>query len=152
MKVTIKSGDETQEIIAQHVIVARGPTWRRQWPEFYHSLEAAAMAEIRHAWDLFDNPDQMQGLKGKGVIVGGGLSAAHLCAQLAPRGQIDLLIRRDLRIKQYDLDLFWMGSGRRDTRREYEKAPVEQRAAMNKAVRDGGSITPELHSVMSKLE
>merc|ERR1719171_807742 len=110
------------------------------------------MAEIRHAWDLFDDPDQIQGLRGKGVIIGGGLTSAHLCAQLAPRGQIDLLIRRDLRIKQYDLELSWMGTGRRQNRREYERAPLEQRAGINKAARDGGSITPELHSVMSKLE
>jgi len=152
MKVTIATTCETREVIAKHVIIARGPTWRRQWPAFYHNLETAALAKVRHAWDLFDNPDQIQGLRGKGVIIGGGLTSAHLCAQLAPRGRIDLLIRRDLRIKQYDLELSWMGTGRRTHRREYERTPLEQRAAINKGVRDGGSITPELYSKMSKLE
>merc|ERR1711920_955805 len=44
-----------------------------------------------------------------------------------------------------------MGWKRRDNRKEYERTPLEQRAAINKAVRDGGSITPELYSKMSKL-
>ena len=44
-----------------------------------------------------------------------------------------------------------MGTGRRQNRKEYEATPLEERAAINKKVRDGGSITPELHSVMSKL-
>lgn len=86
------------------------------------------------------------------MIIGGGLTSAHLCVQLARRGRIHLLIRRDLRIKQYDLELSWMGTGRRDRRRKYERTPLDQRAAMNKEVRDGGSITPELHSQMSKLQ
>lgn len=153
MKVAIKKTDGSiHEVSAKHVVVARGPTWRRQWPEFYHGLETAAMKEIRHAWDLFDNPDQISGLRGTGVIVGGGLTSAHLCAQLAPRGHIHLLIRRDLRIKQYDLELKWMGTGRRQNRREYEGTPLEQRATINKAVRDGGSITPELFSTMARLQ
>ena len=45
----------------------------------------------------------------------------------------------------------WLGTGRRQNRKEYEATPLEERAAINKKVRDGGSITPELHSVMSKL-
>merc|ERR1719247_2239361 len=93
-------------------------------------------------------------MKGHGVIVGGGLTSAHLCAQLARNGKIDLLIRRDRRVKQYDLDLSWMAStkDRRQLREKFELASVEERAATNKAVRDGGSITPELNAVLRKLE
>lgn len=152
MTVTVATAGEIHQVVARHVIVARGPTWRRQWPAFYQSLEAAALAEIRHAWDLFDDPDRLRALKGTGVIVGGGLTSAHLCAQLAPRGHVHLLIRRELRLKQYDLELSWMGTGRRKNRREFEQAELEQRLAMNREVRDGGSITPELHSTMSKLQ
>mmetsp|Transcript_68500 Transcript_68500/g.164508 ORF Transcript_68500/g.164508 Transcript_68500/m.164508 type:complete len:470 (+) Transcript_68500:59-1468(+) len=155
MSVTIRSlaqNEEIRHVTAKRVVLARGPTWRRQWPEWYHNLEAAAMAEVRHAWDLFDSPEQVLALRGRGVIVGGGLTSAHLCSQLAPRGHVDLLVRRDLRIKQYDLELSWMGTGRWDHRREYEATPVEQRPAINKAVRDGGSITPELHKKMVKLQ
>merc|ERR1712070_158942 len=113
--------------MANHVIVARGPTWRRQWPAFYHLLETAAMSEILHAWDLFDNPDAMLKLHGNGVIVGGGLTSAHLCVQLAARGKVDLLIRRERHLKQYDLDLYWMGYGRREQRKKYVETPVEDR-------------------------
>ena len=152
IKVTLRNGDGLQTILAKHVVVARGPTWRRQWPAFYKHLDSTSSAAILHAWDLFDKPDKLASLRGRGLIVGGGLSSAHLCAQLAERGHIDLLLRRDRRVKQYDLGLSWMGSGRRDHRRDYEQASVEQRVAINKAARDGGSISPELNAVVEKLE
>jgi len=97
----------------------------------------------------------MKKIQGRGVIVGGGLTSAHLCAQLAESGSIDLLIRRKRSMKQYDLDLSWMNTSegnRRQLRHNFEQASVEERAAVNKAVRDGGSITPELSLVISELE
>jgi cation diffusion facilitator CzcD-associated flavoprotein CzcO len=97
----------------------------------------------------------MKKFSGHGVIVGGGLTSAHLCSQLAPKGNIDLLIRRDRRVKQYDLDLSWMKTspdGRRQLRQKFEQASLEERVATNKSVRDGGSITPELNATLSKLE
>mmetsp|Transcript_48560 Transcript_48560/g.86290 ORF Transcript_48560/g.86290 Transcript_48560/m.86290 type:complete len:467 (-) Transcript_48560:89-1489(-) len=154
VNVTVKASSGTEKIFAKHVVVARGPTWNRQWPSFHKSLDVAALAEIYHAWDLVDNPDSMKKIQGRGVIVGGGLTSAHLCSQLAGKGGIDLLIRRDRRVKQYDLDLSWMATNpeRRRLRESFEKASVEERAATNKAVRDGGSITPEMNSVLSELE
>lgn len=150
MEVSVSTKDGDVKVFARNVVVARGPTWRRQWPEFYRNLETAALAEVRHAWDLFDKPEEMEKLKGRGVIIGGGLTSAHLCTLLAPRGDVTLLIRRELKLKQYDLELSWMGTGRRSNRKDYEAMPLEARPGMNKAVRDGGSITPELHARMER--
>jgi cation diffusion facilitator CzcD-associated flavoprotein CzcO len=154
VNVTVNASKVEKKICAKHVVVARGPTWNRQWPSFYKALDVAATAQIQHAWDLFDDPERMNRIRGHGVIVGGGLTSAHLCAQLAKNGTIDLLIRRDRRVKQFDLDVSWMRStrDRRQLRQKFEQASVEERVAINQAVRDGGSITPELNSVLSKLE
>lgn len=155
LRVAVRTANGEESILAKHVVVARGPTWCRQWPRFYEALDAAARAQVQHAWDLFDDPERMQGISGRGVIVGGGLTSAHLCVQLAARGSIDLLIRRGRRVKQYDLDLSWMVTtpdGRRVLRQKFEQAPVEERLKTNASVRDGGSITPELNSMLSKLE
>ena len=152
MMVAVNTATGMKQVHAKRVVVARGPSWRRQWPCFYHNLEPAALANIFHAWDLFDKPEHMDSLRGRGIIIGGGLTAAHLCAQLSPRGPLELLIRRDRRVKQYDLDIPWMGTKRRVNRREYEQSSLEQRVATNKAVRDGGSITPELNEVLVGLE
>ncbi|CAE7446821.1 unnamed protein product [Symbiodinium necroappetens] len=153
IEVSLRTAEDTlQTVLAKHVVVARGPTWRRQWPAFYKLLDAAALAEIRHTWDLFDKPEQVAALRGRGIIVGGGLSSAHLCTQLAGRGHIDLLIRRERKVKQYDLGLSWMGWKRREQRREYEQAPIEERLAKNRAARDGGSVSPELDAEVSQLE
>jgi len=156
VKVTVSTSMGQESILAKRVVVARGPTWCRQWPSFCKSLDAAARAQVQHAWDLFDDPERMKKkIRGHGVIVGGGLTSAHLCVQLAAKGKIDLLIRRDRRVKQYDLDLSWMittPEGRRQLRKKFEEACVEERVATNKAVRDGGSITPELNMMLSELE
>eukprot|EP00438_Fugacium_kawagutii_P028018 Skav236489 [mRNA] locus=scaffold1440:252119:253423:+ [translate_table: standard] len=155
MLVTVRTSQGSEEIHAKRVVVARGPTWRRQWPSFYNHLEPAAVSHIFHAWDLFDDPTKMDALRargGKGIIVGGGLTSAHLCAQLAPRGHVNLLIRRNRRVKQYDLGLDWMGTKRWDCRREFEQSAVEKRLAIAKESRDGGSISPELDAVLTELE
>ena len=153
IEVSLRTAEDTlQTVLANHVVVARGPTWRRQWPAFYKLLDAAALAEIRHTWDLFDKPEQVAALRGRGIIVGGGLSSAHLCTQLAGRGHIDLLIRRERKVKQYDLGLSWMGWKRREQRREYEQASIEERLANNRAARDGGSVSPALDVEVSQLE
>jgi len=155
VKVTVSTTEGQDTILAKHVVVARGPTWCRQWPAFRNALDAAARARVLHAWDLFDGPECIKRLSGDGVIVGGGLTSAHLCVQLATKGKLDLLIRRDRRVKQYDLDLSWMVTrpdGRRLLRQKFEHASVEERIATNRSVRDGGSISPELNSMLSKLE
>eukprot|EP00929_Paragymnodinium_shiwhaense_P013817 TRINITY_DN121670_c0_g1_i1.p1 TRINITY_DN121670_c0_g1~~TRINITY_DN121670_c0_g1_i1.p1 ORF type:complete len:495 (+),score=27.15 TRINITY_DN121670_c0_g1_i1:168-1487(+) len=155
VKVTVSTGTGKESILAKHVVIARGPTWCRQWPSFHSTLDASSRAQVLHAWDLFDAPEHMERLRGHGVIVGGGLTSAHLSVQLAKRGKIDLLMRRDRRVKQYDLDLSWMETlpdGRRVLREDFEQSSVEERMPINKSVRDGGSITPELNSTLSKLE
>jgi len=155
VKVMVSTTEGEESILAKHVVVARGPTWCRQWPLFYETLDSATRSQVQHAWDLFDDPERMKSMSGRGVIVGGGLTSAHLSVQLATKGKIDLLIRRDRRVKQYDLDLSWMittPNGRRQLRQKFEEASVEERVATNKSVRDGGSISPELNSMLSKLE
>lgn len=155
VKVTVSTTKGEESILAKHVVVARGPTWCRQWPSFHKALHAEARTQVLHACDIFDDPDRIKKISGHGVIVGGGLTSAHLSVQLATKGKIDLLIRRDRRVKQYDLDLSWMVTtpdGRRQLRQKFEQASVEERMGINRSVRDGGSITPELNSMLSELE
>jgi len=155
VKVTVSTTTGEKSVLAKHVVLARGPTWCRQWPSFHKALDAVARAQVQHAWDLFDDPERIKRISGRGVIVGGGLTSAHLCVQLATKGKIDLLIRRDRRVKQYDLDLAWMKTtpdSRRRLRQKFEQASTEERLETNRSVRDGGSITPELNSMLSKLE
>mmetsp|Transcript_36678 Transcript_36678/g.72571 ORF Transcript_36678/g.72571 Transcript_36678/m.72571 type:complete len:462 (+) Transcript_36678:58-1443(+) len=155
VKVTVSTAEGEEPILAKRVVVARGPTWCRQWPSFHKALDAAARAQVQHAWDLFDDSERVERISGHGVIVGGGLTSAHLSVQLAKKGKIDLLIRRDRRVKQYDVDLPWMVTspdGRRVLRQKFEQSSVEERIATNRSVRDGGSISPELNSMLSELE
>mmetsp|Transcript_100666 Transcript_100666/g.307669 ORF Transcript_100666/g.307669 Transcript_100666/m.307669 type:complete len:464 (-) Transcript_100666:437-1828(-) len=155
VQVKVRTTEGEESVFAKHVVVARGPTWCRRWPAFYTELDAAARGQVHHAWDLIDVPERLQSISGHGVIVGGGLTSAHLCEQLARKGKIDLLIRRGRRVKQYDIDLPWMETlpnGRRVLRQQFEQMPIEQRMATNMSARDGGSITPELNSMLCKLE
>merc|ERR1719491_363516 len=39
MKVTVSTKEGIETILAKHVVLARGPTWCRQWPSFYKDLD-----------------------------------------------------------------------------------------------------------------
>jgi len=81
------------------------------------------------------------------VVVGGGLSTAHLALKALKHGaeHCTLVLRDCRKSKQYDLDLEWMGSGSRISKlQEFLTEPdLNLRAGMLKKARGGGSMTPE---------
>jgi len=156
-------------IMAKHVIVARGPSSRRAWPQFREAMTSHEAKLLVHAWDLIDDntssglaPDQCVAgspsisavLKDDTVIIiGGGLTSAHLCAAAARQGcaDIHLFIRRDFKVKQFDLLLPWMGYNRWKSRADFEKMKFSERREVLLKAREGGSITPEMALILKDL-
>jgi cation diffusion facilitator CzcD-associated flavoprotein CzcO len=92
-----------------------------------------AFAGTEHA-DVADTP-----AGGHVLIVGGGLSAAHLAIGAARRGaRVTMLTRRRLRIRRFDTDPSWLGPRKR---RPFEQEPdaLVRRRTIDTA-RGGGSI------------
>jgi glycine/D-amino acid oxidase-like deaminating enzyme len=85
---------------------------------------------------------------GRVVVVGGGLSAAHLAIGAARRGaHVTLLARRRLAVRRFDVHPTWLGPKKRRPF-EAEPDPQRRRDAIDRA-RGGGSVP---HRARRELE
>ena len=125
---------------------------------------------IAHAWDIIGSNatigltsrkqaassahEQAVAPTDRVLVVGGGLTSAHLVVLLANRGvkDITLIFRGPRKVKNFDLPLPWFGDDRWDKRREFESASWPERLRALKEERDGGSLTPELDAKIRALE
>jgi len=85
-----------------------------------------------------------QGLRGQHIlIVGGGLTSAHLALGALKRGaRVSLLCRRGLRSQPFDADPGWLGPKHL---KSFRAEPCWHRRRQQVLdARDGGSITPQL--------
>lgn len=82
------------------------------------------------------------------LVIGGGLTAAQLADLAIQRGvtRVWLLTRSALRVKHFDIDLSWMGKFRNSEQARFWLADSDdERLAMLRDARGGGSITPEFY-------
>jgi cation diffusion facilitator CzcD-associated flavoprotein CzcO len=85
------------------------------------------------------------------VVVGGGLSAAHLAVGAAERGAtVTLLTRRALRVRRFDTHPSWLGPSKRRPF-ELEADPHVRRRAIDEA-RGGGSIPHRMRRRLERCE
>lgn len=112
-------------------------------PGWVHAITAGYPAEaLQHSQTI--DLDTCVGLRGQHIlIVGGGLTSAHLAMGALKRGaQVSLLCRRALSSKPFDADPGWMGPKHL---KSFQAEPCwHQRRQQVLAARDGGSITPQL--------
>jgi hypothetical protein len=87
------------------------------------------------------------------LVVGGGLTSAHLCHRAVSRGsrKVTLVSRRKLKVKQFDLDLKWLGWRHRPgvISKFLTDNDLTNRMNMIREARGGGSVTPEAHAMLS---
>ena len=146
-----------QTVQAERVVFAGGFAAAPRWPEW--ALEAKAQAEaagappgaIAHAHDLFEagRAASVASHAGETVcVIGGALTACHLA--LAARSRLGyaratLVARREIEIRQFDLDDPWMSIGRNVRLAAYWSEPdAEARLAAARAARRCATASPEL--------
>lgn len=90
------------------------------------------------------------------VVVGGGLSAGHLCLSAIERGadSVCLIVRskHGLRVRQFDIPFSWTGRWRNAERLEFLSRPLEERLKLLQTLRAGGSVTPEVWKRLASAE
>lgn len=127
--------------IARRVVVATGagspqlPQWVRQLTTPY------PRDRLVHSSDI-----DLRGLSLRGeriAIVGGGLTGGHLALGALARGaSVKLILRRDLKIKRFDIDPGWLGP--KYLKDFWQEPNWERRVEILESARDGGSLTPEI--------
>jgi cation diffusion facilitator CzcD-associated flavoprotein CzcO len=120
-------------------------------PDWVQAIEDPYPADaLRHSQSL--DLGACRGLAGQHlVIVGGGLTSAHLALGAIRRGaRVSLFCRRRLRRKAFDADPGWLGPR---YLKDFRAEPCWHRRRLQVlAARDGGSITPELASRLQQAQ
>jgi hypothetical protein len=120
---------------------------------FFQSRILPAPALVPFVLDSHRSDDFGTHSVGKDVsvlIVGGGITSAHLALVLASEEEcgwcthVTLLQRSCMVSKQFDIDTVWMGPGRGKLLDQFWAKSLEERVAALKACRGGGSISPEV--------
>jgi cation diffusion facilitator CzcD-associated flavoprotein CzcO len=129
-------------IQARRLVIATGPG-EPVLPGWVERIAAGYTAEAlqhSHTIDLA----ACRGLQGQRILlVGGGLTSAHLAVGAIRRGaRVSLLCRRELRCKPFDADPGWLGPKHL---KAFRREPCWRRRRQQVlAARGGGSITPQL--------
>ena len=173
-KVTYEDIHGAQTIVtASNVVFATGPLNHPVYPEFYAELDEEEKQDIPEGRLLHSCQIMWAHEKGrhdvdnfeKLLIIGGGLTAGHLatravraCQQAAnehdgstTKRHVTLCTRRAIQSRQFDLDLGWMGRERTSRLAEFWAVKnSEERMTRLANAKNGGSMTPEVLSELSK--
>mgnify|MGYP005846387929 CR=1 FL=1 len=86
------------------------------------------------------------------LIVGGGVTSAHLALVAASSGasSVTFIQRSPIKERQFDIDSLWMGPARGRLQDEFQALSPEGRVQMIREARGGGSIPPELVQLLNK--
>lgn len=126
---------------AERVVIATG-NGMPQWPSWVTGISGNHPAEVLRHSDGIDLPSLHLRHGERILIVGGGLTSAHLSLGALRRGaQVHLLCRRSLKHKPFDADPGWLGP---KYLKAFQAEPcMLRRRRLVLEARDGGSITPE---------
>lgn len=125
----------------QHLVLATDPR-RPVIPEPLHGLLDDPRLAIGHDADVRSAQDRE-----RIVVLGGGLSAAHLALGAAARGAaVTLIARRRLEVRRYDVHPSWLGPHKL---RPFEQEPDPHRRMRALTHARGGGTVP--HGVRARL-
>ena len=144
--VAVEVGGE--EILAEHLVVATNPH-RRSIPEWVWPLlgDQPGLFTFGTDVDLRDRTD----LAGRRVlVVGGGLTAAHLVCGAAARGAVvQVLARRPIEVRDFDTEPGWLGP--RHLADFAADGDPESRLRTAREARGGGTIPGWMRARLDQL-
>ncbi|KAF2705404.1 FAD/NAD(P)-binding domain-containing protein [Pleomassaria siparia CBS 279.74] len=139
------------------VVLAVGPGNAPLIPPIHGLTSAAPHEGYCHALQLGSFPPPNMALKIERraatsmLIVGGGLTSVQLADLAIRRGvsKVWLLMRGDVKVKYFDIELDWVGKFRNVNQASFWSADTDQeRLDMFLQARNGGSITPRYRKIL----
>lgn len=138
LELSLSDGTSVQ---AGRVVIATGSGSPR-WPAWSKGIAGEVPADALQHSDAIDLPALRLHPGERILIVGGGLTSAHLSLGALRRGaRVQLLCRRTLRQKPFDADPGWLGP--KYLKSFHAEPCMHRRRRLVLEARDGGSITPE---------
>lgn len=153
---TVTSGDSAnpRRRYAKAVVLAVGPGNAPVIPDIPSMPSTRPLPQACHSMHIREYPDGPlkakieAGRRTNVLVVGGGLTSAQLADLAIRRGvtRVWLLMRSRLRLKAFDVDLEWMGKYKNAEHSRFLLADTdEERLAIIKEARGGGSVTPKFY-------
>jgi cation diffusion facilitator CzcD-associated flavoprotein CzcO len=138
LELSLSDGTTVQ---AGRLVIATG-NGTPQWPAGIKGIAGEAPVDALQHSDAIDLPALRLRPGERILIVGGGLTSAHLSLGALRRGaQVQLLCRRNLKQKPFDADPGWLGP--KYLKGFLAEPCMHRRRHLVLEARDGGSITPE---------
>jgi len=143
---SIELTTSTGLIRAENLVIAMNPH-QRVIPNWTWNLIGHQAGLLEHALDV-DLPG-MSDLRGQNVlIIGGGLTAAHLARNAALKGaDAKMIARRPLQVRDFDTEPGWLGP--KYLTNYHAEPDARQRIRTAKAARNGGSIPAWMHASLT---
>ncbi|KKA29542.1 hypothetical protein TD95_005369, partial [Thielaviopsis punctulata] len=122
--------------------------------------DIASLPQAQHTFNISHIPESVvssriaAGHKTHILVVGGGLTSVQIADVTIRRGvsKVYLLMRSQVKIKYFDVDLNWMGKYKNSEQARFWSADSdEERLEIFHEARDGGSITPYYHKKLKAL-
>jgi cation diffusion facilitator CzcD-associated flavoprotein CzcO len=132
-------------ITARNVILALGIGEQLRWPVWASALRAAG-APIYHLYEPGFDRTRI-GAGANVVIIGGGISAAHLALALCTTTPVTLVMRHPIKIAPFDSPPGWMGP--KELRRFHAEPDMRHRRAMINQARLPGTMPVELAQALT---
>ncbi|SFM12655.1 Pyridine nucleotide-disulphide oxidoreductase [Gracilibacillus orientalis] len=139
-KVTLSNN---QVIQGERVVLAMGMNQKPHYPDWVFKCSKGS---ISHVFDIEASlPDE-----GDVVILGGGMTAAHLSYTLSTIHSVTLVKRHPFRIHDFDSDPGWLGP--KYLRNFHQVDCYEKRRRLIRQARHRGSLTRELYLKLKRQE
>ena len=139
-----------ETVLARRVVLAIGGGQPR-WPNWAQiAMQSAPPERLSHAQQV--RLPNLGSLAGETVlIVGSGLSSAHLALGAVKRGaKVLMMARRTFRERIFDAEPGWLGP--KYLKGFHAESDMETRWQMVQEARDGGSITPAIMLRLRRLQ
>lgn len=140
--------DDGNKLTSKNVVIAIGIGEQPYWPEWALKLKDQTQT-IHH---IFEDNFNFESLLGPIVVIGGGMTAAHLVNKLASifPGEVTMVKRHPFRVKLFDSDPGWLGPKKQASFRNNPDYSSRRRRIIE--ARHRGSITQDLHMKLHHLK
>ncbi|KKK36494.1 hypothetical protein WQ57_18935 [Mesobacillus campisalis] len=146
-KVTTEKGEAVK---AQNIVLSIGLNNQLNIPDWAEELKSDFPAQVFHIFE--DRMVHPSSLQPPIVIIGGGITSAHLTIKLSGMfpGKVILLKRHPFRIHDFDSDPGWLGP--KNLTSYHKVTNYEERRMKIKQARNKGSLTRDLFYKLKRLE
>ncbi|MFC0522944.1 FAD-dependent oxidoreductase [Pontibacillus salicampi] len=137
-------------IEAENVVIAIGVNHQPSIPAWAESVREAVPQSVTHVFD--ENAPNAGMDSDAAVVVGGGLSAAHMAATLAHKATepVTMIKRHPFRIEDFDSDPGWLGPKYLES--YHKESSYKKRRQWIQHARHRGSVTKSMYAELRLLE